>query len=157
MHSRRDGHLTIHAMLDERPGTTRPELPDCLFCRDDDPALNTVMLRSTHFYVRFDNFPATEGHVEVVPKRHVESLFELSPQEIVEAYQLMHEAQQQLCTKFSPDGFTIGVNDGRAAGRTIDHLHIHLIPRYYGDVVDPRGGIRQIVPNCNPAAWAPSD
>ena len=128
---------------------------DCLFCRVNDSSVNTIFLESSKFYVRLDNFPATKGHVEIVPKEHVVSLFDLSATDIAEAYDLMRAAQEKLKQEYNPDGFTIGINDGHAAGRTIDHLHIHLIPRYYGDVADPRGGIRQIVPNFNPSLWSP--
>lgn len=114
------------------------------------------MCENVSFFARYDNFPATDGHLEIVPKRHVESFFELSDQEIVEAYELIREAQKELQQKYEPDGYTIGVNEGEAAGRSIDHLHIHLIPRYHGDVTDPRGGIRQAVPNCDPDSWSGS-
>jgi len=113
-----------------------------------------VLLESRNFYARYDNFPAAEGHVEVVPKRHVESFFELTPGEVAEAYGLINDVQRELRRLYSPEGYTIGVNEGRAAGRSVDHLHIHLIPRYYGDVDDPRGGIRQVLPNCEPAKWS---
>lgn len=127
---------------------------DCLFCRTNDPSVNTIILESASFYVRLDNFPATRGHVEVVPRRHVESFFELTSTEMAEACALMNDVQEKLSLQYRPDGFTIGINEGRAAGRTVDHLHIHLIPRYLGDVHDPRGGIRQVVPNCNPSLWS---
>jgi diadenosine tetraphosphate (Ap4A) HIT family hydrolase len=123
----------------------------------DDPSVNTILVQSRRFYARYDNFPATKGHIEIVPKRHVVSFFELTPSEAREAYRLMAQAQRRLQEMYSPDGFTIGVNDGKAAGRSIDHLHIHVIPRYLGDVEDPRGGIRQIVPNYDPAAWIAAD
>jgi diadenosine tetraphosphate (Ap4A) HIT family hydrolase len=87
----------------------------------------------------------------------VVSFFELTPSEAREAFSLMVKAQQWLREQYKPDGFTIGINDGKAAGRSIDHLHIHIIPRYVGDVEDPRGGIRQVVPNCDPTAWLVAD
>ncbi|RCG31866.1 HIT family protein [Sphaerisporangium album] len=125
----------------------------CLFCHKDDPSLNRVMCENSNFYSRYDNFPATPGHIEIVPKRHVISFFDLSQREIKSAYSLIRQSQQILDRAHSPDGYTIGVNEGVAAGRSVDHLHIHVIPRYMGDVPDPRGGIRQIVPNCDPDAW----
>lgn len=128
--------------------------PICLFCLQDDSRINTVIDSNDTFYARLDNIPATPGHAEIVPKRHVESFFDLSELEIVDAYSLIRKIGKELSAQYSPDGYTIGVNEGRAAGRSIDHLHIHLIPRYKGDVADPRGGIRQVVPNCDPNAWA---
>lgn len=125
----------------------------CLFCMRDDASLNTVIDSNETFYARLDNFPATPGHVEVVPKRHVESFFDLNVSEVLDAYALMRAVEKELSTLHGPRGYTIGVNEGKVAGRSIDHLHIHLIPRYEGDVADPRGGIRQVVPNCDPDAW----
>ena len=129
----------------------------CILCRFDDASVNTILDQSKRFYARRDNFPATEGHIEIVPKRHVDSFFELTPSEVREAYRLMMRAQRRLRELYELDGFTIGINDGKAAGRSIDHLHIHVIPRRFGDVDDPRGGIRQVVPNCNPHTWIAAD
>lgn len=128
--------------------------PDCLFCRMDDEKVNSVVDESTNFYARADNFPATRGHVEIVPKRHVVSFFDLTAADVAEAYDLMHRVQQKLNSEHHPDAYTIGVNDGRAAGRTIDHLHIHLVPRHEGDMDDPRGGIRKALPNFHPERWS---
>jgi diadenosine tetraphosphate (Ap4A) HIT family hydrolase len=135
-------------------GVRSPEpVGDCIFCRRDDKRLNTIVRENATCYARYDNFPATEGHLEVVPKRHVESLFELTQEEISEAYSLLCEVQKIVTERYRPDGYTIGVNEGTAAGQSIAHLHIHLIPRRYGDVQDPRGGIRQAVPNWDPDSW----
>jgi diadenosine tetraphosphate (Ap4A) HIT family hydrolase len=128
--------------------------PDCLFCRFDDKSRNTLMGQSSNFYARMDNYPAAKGHVEIVPKKHVVSFFDMQPSEVEEMYSLMAEIKEKLEEDYQPDGYTIAVNDGRAAGRTVDHLHVHLIPRYKGDVADPRGGVRQIFPDCDPDAWA---
>lgn len=126
---------------------------DCIFCQPHNPSLNRTMCENELFYARYDNFPANEGHVEIVPKRHVESFFELDDREILSAYALMRKARKIIDEQHFPEAYTIGVNDGKAAGRTIDHLHIHLIPRHQGDVKDPRGGIRKAAPNCDPDAW----
>lgn len=126
---------------------------NCLFCQRHDRRLNQIMCENETFFARYDNFPATTGHIEIIPKRHVESLFDLSPLEMTQAYELMSRAQKILANQYHPDGYTIGVNEGKAAGRSIDHLHIHLIPRRFGDVDDPRGGIRQVLPNYDPDSW----
>lgn len=129
-------------------------LDDCIFCRRDDESLNKIMCENDEFFARYDNFPSAPGHVEIVPKFHIESFFDLSDRELVEAYSLIVEAQQRIVKEYAPpDGYTIGINEGRAAGRSVDHLHIHLIPRYAGDVTDPRGGIRRAAPNCDPDNW----
>ncbi|WP_169514539.1 HIT family protein [Actinokineospora enzanensis] len=105
------------------------------------------MAETDHFYARPHDFPATAGHVEIIPKHHVESFFDLTPADLEELHSLMHRVRAKIEEDHRPLAYTIGVNDGAAAGRTIDHLHIHLIPRYLGDVPNPRGGIRQIFPD----------
>jgi diadenosine tetraphosphate (Ap4A) HIT family hydrolase len=140
---------------DDRCKTWDPT-PGCLFCRRDEPSLNHVSHENATFFARYDNFPVSEGHSEIVPKRHVESFFDLTPAEVQDAFTLILAVRQELWTRFQPPGYTIGVNEGKAAGRTIDHLHIHVIPRYFGDVPDPRGGIRQVLPNFLPDQWVTS-
>jgi diadenosine tetraphosphate (Ap4A) HIT family hydrolase len=93
-----------------------------------------------------DSFPLTQGHTLIVPRRHVASFFELTTNERLAMLGLLDQAKATLDTKYSPSGFNIGVNDGTAAGQTIMHVHIHLIPRYQGDADDPRGGVRWIFP-----------
>lgn len=130
-----------------------PATGKCLFCQIHDHEVNDLLIEGREVYVRRDNFPAAKGHVEVVPIRHVASYFELTPSEHAEIYTLIKQARHKIEEQFQPDGYTIGVNEGRAAGRTIDHLHIHLIPRYEGDVPDPRGGIRHVLPGTDPDEW----
>ena len=93
-----------------------------------------------------DGYPISTGHTLVIPKRHVGSFFELTPEEATEMMSLMRRAKSALDIEFKPNGYNIGINDGAAAGQTVPHLHIHLIPRYQGDMPDPRGGVRWIVP-----------
>jgi len=104
------------------------------------------MLENDLFYARWDNFPVSRGHAEIVPHRHVESFFELTEEECEAMFELLKSMKEVIQVRYRPDGFNIGINEGRAAGRTIDHLHIHLIPRYVGDVENPVGGIRNIIP-----------
>lgn len=127
--------------------------PDCLFCRQGDARLNQISHRNATCFARLDNFPASEGHTEIVPKRHVESFFDLTAEELQDAFALILAVRADLSRRLRPEGYTIGVNEGRAAGRSIDHLHIHVIPRRFGDVEEPAGGIRQILPNCDPETW----
>ncbi len=93
-----------------------------------------------------DSFPLTQGHTLIVPRRHVASFFELTTNERLAMLGLLDQAKATLDAKYSPNGFNIGVNDGAAAGQTVMHVHIHLIPRYQGDAEDPRGGVRWIFP-----------
>jgi diadenosine tetraphosphate (Ap4A) HIT family hydrolase len=140
-------------MAEATSGYDPDAIPDCIFCLQYHPDKNLIMVQNETFFARYDNFPAAPGHVEIVPKRHVVSFFDLSPEEVRAAYELLLQAQERLAEQHRPAGYTIGVNEGTAAGRSVDHLHIHLIPRYKGDVEDPRGGIRQIVPGCEPDLW----
>jgi diadenosine tetraphosphate (Ap4A) HIT family hydrolase len=94
-----------------------------------------------------DRYPITEGHTLVVPLRHVESIFDLSEAELRALARLVVQVRRELGGRLRPDGFTIGVNDGSAAGQTVPHAHVHVIPRSRGDVPDPRGGIRWVVPD----------
>ncbi|UCF30833.1 MAG: HIT family protein [bacterium] len=93
-----------------------------------------------------DGHPVSRGHTLVVPRRHVESIFECTVHEKAHILQALEDARQALDREFSPDGYNIGINDGEAAGQTVPHLHVHLIPRYKGDASDPRGGVRWIFP-----------
>lgn len=115
----------------------------CVFC--DLPAGR--LLGQNNYAVWFrDGFPVSRGHSLVITRRHVGSLFETTVEEREALLALLDAARAAALAEFKPDGFNIGVNDGVAAGQTVPHLHIHLIPRYIGDVQDPRGGIRWVVP-----------
>ncbi len=93
-----------------------------------------------------DGYPISPGHTLIVPKRHIASLFEATLEEQQALLMTLNEARSLLQQEYQPDGFNIGINDGEAAGQTVGHLHIHLIPRYRGDCADPRGGIRWLFP-----------
>ena len=104
-------------------------------------------MENDHAYVVRDGFPVSEGHTLIIPKRHVPSWFETQAIEKAAILQAMDEVKLLLDDEFSPDGYNVGINDGEAAGQTVLHLHVHLIPRYKGDSEDPRGGVRWIVPD----------
>jgi diadenosine tetraphosphate (Ap4A) HIT family hydrolase len=95
----------------------------------------------------FDGYPVTEGHTLIIPRRHVARLFDLPPAELHALWDLVARMHDSLQARFGPDGFNLGLNDGEAAGQTIGHAHVHLIPRRRGDVPDPRGGVRWIIPD----------
>lgn len=99
-----------------------------------------------HITIR-DGFPISNGHTLIIPKRHVASFFDCSSEEHSELLAAIDKAKRELDHTLSPDGYNIGINDGPAAGQTVGHLHIHLIPRYQGDQADPRGGVRWIFPD----------
>ncbi|WP_015867330.1 HIT family protein [Variovorax paradoxus] len=116
----------------------------CPFC--GLPAERVLGQNAHALWIR-DGFPVSPGHSLVIPKRHIGSFFETSPQERAALLELLDQAQAAAATEFHPDGFNIGINDGAAAGQTVPHLHIHLIPRYLDDQSDPRGGVRWVIPD----------
>ena len=115
---------------------------NCIFCKPTD-----ILINGEYTYSRLDGFPVSEGHCLIIPKRHVGSIDELDDMELKDLYTVLHQTKILLIETYLPDGFNIGINEGEAAGQTIEHLHIHLIPRYEGDVVCPRGGIRGVIPD----------
>jgi len=95
-----------------------------------------------------DGFPVTQGHTLIIPRRHAETFFDLSHEEVLACTDLLHQQRENILQEDSSvKGFNIGMNAGAAAGQTIFHCHIHLIPRRVGDVENPRGGIRHVIPN----------
>jgi diadenosine tetraphosphate (Ap4A) HIT family hydrolase len=116
----------------------------CPFCTLDDERI--VASNELAVVIR-DGFPVSPGHTLVVPRRHVASWFDATPDEQRAVLELLAQAKQQLDAERSPAGYNIGINDGPAAGQTIRHLHMHLIPRYDGDNEDPRGGVRWVFPH----------
>lgn len=88
----------------------------------------------------------TRGHALVVPKRVVATWFEATREERIAIMDLIDEVKGRLDAEHTPDGYNIGINAGEAAGQTVMHLHVHVIPRYRGDVEDPRGGVRHVIP-----------
>ena len=99
-----------------------------------------------------DGFPVGPGHTLVIPRRHQADLFELSSEERSDLWQLVAEVKESLEGDLNPDGYNVGVNIGPAAGQTVAHAHIHLIPRFSGDAADPRGGVRWVLPE-HAAYW----
>ena len=93
-----------------------------------------------------DGYPVSPGHTLVIPKRHIGSWFEITSDEQLALLDLLARTKTVLQDELNPDGYNIGINDGPAAGQTVPHLHIHLMPRYKEDQGDPRGGVRWIIP-----------
>jgi len=116
---------------------------DCPFCTL--PHDRIFDSNKMGFVIR-DGFPISPGHTLIIPKRHVDSFFEISQEERDALLDLLDQAKKVIDAELSPDSFNIGINDGPAAGQTVPHLHIHLIPRFKGDQDDPRGGVRWIIP-----------
>jgi len=113
---------------------TRRSLPPARIVKENDLA---VLIR--------DAYPVSPGHSLVIPKRHIGSWFEATPEEVSAMLELLEDGKTMLDASHHPDGYNIGINDGPAAGQTVPHLHMHLIPRFAGDVPDPRGGVRWVI------------
>ena len=116
--------------------------PDCPFCA---LAPDEIVVARPLAIARHDLFPVSKGHTLIIPRRHVVSFFDTTAEERREMMELIDAAKALLDREHKPDGYNIGINDGAAAGQTVVHLHIHLMPRYVGDSADPRGGVRWIV------------
>jgi diadenosine tetraphosphate (Ap4A) HIT family hydrolase len=116
---------------------------NCFFCQLDD---NQIISQDDLVMTIRDNFPVSQGHTLIIPKRHIVSFFEATEAEQMALLRALQAAKKYLNQQYAPDGYNIGINDGVAAGQTVMHLHIHLIPRYQGDCPNPRGGIRWIFP-----------
>ena len=127
---------------EEKPRGKRDPNNPCLFCTDPQG----VSLNNKLAYSARDSYAVSPGHTLVIPRRHVASFFELTPEEINACMALINEERKLLDEEFKPDGYNIGVNIGPAAGQSIWHVHIHIIPRYQGDVKNPQGGVRHVIP-----------
>jgi diadenosine tetraphosphate (Ap4A) HIT family hydrolase len=115
----------------------------CLFC--SVPSSELTLDRPLAM-ARRDTYPVSPGHTLIIPKRHVVSFFETTDEERLAMCRLLDEVKAMLDEKHKPDGYNIGINGGEAAGQSVMHLHIHLIPRYKGDRPDPKGGVRWVLP-----------
>ena len=127
---------------EETPQKKRDPNNPCLFCTD----AKGVSLTNELAYSARDSYPVSPGHAVVIPKRHVASFFDLTPEEVSACMSLIKKEKELIDEEFSPDGYNIGVNVGPAAGQSIFHVHIHIIPRYKGDVENPQGGVRHVIP-----------
>jgi diadenosine tetraphosphate (Ap4A) HIT family hydrolase len=117
---------------------------DCIFCRPTD---GRSELASNDRAVAFPaGFPVSLGHALIVPRRHEPDFFALSDEEQAAMVALVNPVRAVLEKEFGPDAYNLGVNAGKAAGQTILHCHLHVIPRYAGDVDEPRGGVRWVLP-----------
>ncbi len=114
----------------------------CIFCNREDAVIENDLAQVIH-----DGYPVSQGHLLVIPRRHVASWFEATPDERAALFDLVDRAREYLEQRYQPDGFNIGINVGEAAGQSVFHLHIHLIPRYTGDLENPKGGVRGVIPH----------
>jgi diadenosine tetraphosphate (Ap4A) HIT family hydrolase len=123
---------------------TEININKCIFC---DWSSREILVEDEHAVAFFDAFPVNPGHVLVIPKKHVADYFDLEPALQQACMKLLNQAKVLIQERYNPEGFNIGINAGAAAGQTIFHVHLHLIPRYLGDMPDPRGGVRGVIPD----------
>ncbi|WP_154286431.1 bifunctional class I SAM-dependent methyltransferase/HIT family protein [Pedobacter puniceum] len=123
----------------------RTENTDCPFCNPNSE--HELIVESATAYAIYDKFPVNDGHVLIIPKKHCSNYFDLSFKEQAACIFMLNKLKEVVAAKFKPDGFNVGINIGEKAGQTVNHVHIHLIPRYDGDVEEPRGGVRGVIPN----------
>ncbi|HET9772064.1 MAG TPA: HIT family protein [Acidimicrobiia bacterium] len=117
-------------------------MSDCVFCRPADD-----LLAGNELAIAFPaGFPVSPGHALIVPRRHEPDFFSLTVEEQAAVIALVNPVRARLDRDFGPDAYNLGVNAGKAAGQTILHTHLHVIPRYAGDVAEPRGGVRWVLP-----------
>lgn len=116
---------------------------ECVFCELQQKNDRPILARTRSFFAVKDKYPVNEGHTLVIPYRHVSRLRDLTVEEFCELRGILQTVQDKLAAQ-NAEGFNIGVNEGEVAGQTVPHLHIHVIPRYRGDVESPRGGIRNL-------------
>ena len=100
---------------------------------------------SLAFAIR-DPYPVAPGHTLIIPRRPIATWFEATREEKLAIVELLDVVKDRLDAEFHPDGYNVGFNVGAAAGQTVMHLHVHVIPRYRGDMADPRGGVRHVIP-----------
>jgi diadenosine tetraphosphate (Ap4A) HIT family hydrolase len=123
-------------------------MTDCPFCLRVETG--EVLERSNRAAAFVDRFPISRGHTLVVPTRHEADFFALTDMEQAAVWVIAKRVRDRIVADHQPTGFNIGINVGADAGQTIEHAHLHLIPRYPGDVADPRGGIRWAIPDKAP-------
>lgn len=116
--------------------------PNCPFCGEPD-----FIIENELAFADYDSYPVSAGHCLVIPRRHIAEYFDVTATEKAAIWELVDELKGIIEREFSPDGYNIGVNVGAAAGQSIPHVHIHVIPRYAGDVKDPQGGVRGVIPH----------
>jgi diadenosine tetraphosphate (Ap4A) HIT family hydrolase len=118
---------------------------NCIFCKINE-SKSRIILENQHAFAISDQYPVSQGHTLIILKRHVPSIFEASSEEITSIFDLAMQIQKLITKQHNPDGYNVGFNDLEAAGQSIPHSHMHIIPRYQGDVKNPRGGIRGVIP-----------
>ncbi len=119
---------------------------NCWFC-DDLIDKQEPVFKNKLALAYYDGNPVSDGHMLFITRRHTPTFFDITPEERAAIFELVDKAKPFLDEKYHPDGYNIGLNCGVAAGQSVMHVHLHLIPRYEGDVDNPLGGVRGVIPN----------
>ena len=114
----------------------------CIFCGEP-----SMVIENDLAFAHYDSYPVSPGHCLIIPRRHVAEYFEATTEEKAAIWALVDDMKTILDKEYKPDGYNIGVNIGKEAGQSVPHIHIHMIPRYKGDMEDPRGGVRGVIPH----------
>ena len=122
---------------------SNPNSP-CIFCKIDK---KNIIFENDYAYASYDSYPVSKFHSLIIPKRHISDFFELKENELVSCYEIIRHVKAVIEKKDKlVKGFNIGTNAGLISGQTIMHCHIHVIPRRKGDVDNPQGGVRGVIP-----------
>ena len=106
-----------------------------------------ILFRGDNFFIIYDSYPVSDGHCLIISNEVKETYFDLSDEEKMDLDSMIEKAKEIIEETRSPDGYNIGINCGIAAGQTVMHFHCHVIPRYIGDMEEPRGGVRGVIPD----------
>ncbi|NCF62501.1 MAG: HIT domain-containing protein [Gammaproteobacteria bacterium] len=118
------------------------ETENCPFCRDPE-----IVMENELAFADYDSYPVNPGHCLIILRRHIAEYFEATAEEKAAIWALVDKMKPIIDEEFNPDGYNVGVNIGKSAGQSVPHVHIHMIPRYQGDMEDPRGGVRGVIPH----------
>ncbi len=122
--------------------------PDCIFCQMAAGKRDVSMVgKFKHCYIIKDQYPVSPGHLLIIPLEHTENWFTAREEIHLDIIKALNFAKELLDKEYAPQGYNIGANCGEVAGQTVMHLHVHLIPRYQGDMEDPKGGVRGVIPS----------
>ncbi len=116
---------------------------NCIFCNNNFD----IIYEDEYVFAMYDKYPVSKGHILIIPKKHIKTYFDTSIEIRKAIDKAIFHLKDLLDKLYNPDGYNIGINNGKEAGQTIFHLHVHLIPRYLGDMKDPTGGVRGVIPS----------
>ena len=121
-------------------------MEECIFCKWKEENEKNFLENKLAF-ARYDEFAVSKGHMLFITKRHTKDFFETTLEEKKAIFDLIDKAKSIIDKEYKPSGYNIGMNCGISAGQSVMHIHVHLIPRYDGDVENPRGGVRGVIPS----------